>query len=118
VISLTKHEKYLILFLLFTALLGTGLLFYKKTLKPVSLDTPYSQEPLSQNEKEYSFPININTANTEELTILKGIGPTLASDIVAYRKKHGSFLSKEDLKKVGGIGPKKFDNIQYMIKVE
>ena len=37
--------------------------------------------------------INVNTADTETLTQLKGVGPVLAKKLVAYRKKNGRFTN-------------------------
>lgn len=50
--------------------------------------------------------VNINTATTEQLQTIKGIGPKTAAAIVDYRKKHGKFSSVSDLKSVRGIGEK------------
>ena len=49
-------------------------------------------------------PININTASTEQLQTLPGIGPGLANKIVAYREEHGPFEAVAELSKVSGIG--------------
>ncbi len=62
--------------------------------------------------------INLNTANFEELTRLKGIGPAYAQRIIDYREKHGPFERIEDLMKVKGIGPKTFNTNKDMITVE
>lgn len=51
-----------------------------------------------------TFPVNINTATSEELQALPGIGRTRAEAIVAYREEHGPFVYPEDLRKVSGIG--------------
>ncbi|MGM0501812.1 MAG: helix-hairpin-helix domain-containing protein [Bacillota bacterium] len=48
--------------------------------------------------------ININTATAEVLTTFPGIGALTAANIIAYRQLNGPFNSKEDLKKVSGIG--------------
>lgn len=49
--------------------------------------------------------ININTASAEEIAdVLKGIGPSKAKAIVAYREEHGAFKSVADLAQVKGIG--------------
>ena len=50
--------------------------------------------------------ININTAMISELQSVKGIGPKTAAAIVAYRDKHGTFNSVDDLEEVKGIGEK------------
>ena len=62
--------------------------------------------------------ININTASAEELAQLKGIGPSHAAKIVAYREKNGPFKMPEDLVQVSGIGQKTFEANQELIIVE
>ena len=62
--------------------------------------------------------ININTASAEELAQLKGIGPSHAAKIVAYREKNGPFKMPEDLVQVSGIGQKTFEANQEVIIVE
>jgi competence protein ComEA len=49
-------------------------------------------------------PININTAGVDELTQLKGVGPTYAAKIVQYREANGPFKTPEELMSVPGIG--------------
>ncbi|XP_060577591.1 endonuclease/exonuclease/phosphatase family domain-containing protein 1-like [Ruditapes philippinarum] len=48
--------------------------------------------------------INLNTSNVFQLMKVKGIGQTLAENIVTYRDKKGPFTSIDDLIKVKGIG--------------
>ena len=62
--------------------------------------------------------ININTASAEELAQLKGIGPSHAAKIVAYREKNGPFKMPEDLAQVSGIGQKTIEANQEFIIVE
>ena len=59
--------------------------------------------------------VNINTATVEELKTLKGDGEKKAEAIIEYRKKNGSFKTKEDLMKVRGIGKKLFESFQERI---
>ena len=59
--------------------------------------------------------VNINTATVEELKTLKGVGEKKAEAIIEYRKKNGSFQTKEDLMKVRGIGKKLFESFQERI---
>jgi competence ComEA-like helix-hairpin-helix protein len=54
-----------------------------------------------------SAPININSATAADLDRLDGIGPVLASRIIAYRSEHGRFASVDELDNVPGIGPKR-----------
>ena len=61
--------------------------------------------------------ININTASQNELEQLSGIGPSTAEAIVKDREAHGAFASPEDIMRVSGIGPKKFEKIKDEICV-
>ncbi len=61
--------------------------------------------------------ININYASKNVLETLPGIGSELASRIIQYREKHGGFENIDELKKVSGIGDKKFSEIKEMITV-
>ena len=61
--------------------------------------------------------ININIATQSELTDLPGIGSTLASRIVDYRRQHGDFQRIEDIRNVSGIGEKRYEAIEDKITV-
>ena len=61
--------------------------------------------------------ININTASAEELTQLKGVGPSHAAGIVAFREKNGPFKKPEDLMQVPRIGRKTFEKNKDLIVV-
>jgi len=53
----------------------------------------------------FAEPVDINTADAAALSSgLKGVGPTKAEAIVAYRNQNGPFRSLEDLANVKGIG--------------
>ena len=52
--------------------------------------------------------VNINTATSEQLELLPGVGPARARRIIEFRKAHGSFRKVEDLVQVSGIGEKAF----------
>ena len=67
--------------------------------------------------KTTSSLVNINTASAEELEQLPGIGPSTAQKIVSDRMANGSFKSPDDLKRVTGIGDKKFETISALICV-
>jgi competence protein ComEA len=67
---------------------------------------------------EDAAKININKASAEELTQLKGIGPSLAAKIIDYRDKNGPFKSPDDITKISGIGPKTYENNKDLIAVE
>ncbi len=59
--------------------------------------------------------ININTALSEELATIKGIGDKTAQAIVAYRNAHGPFAATEDVMNVKGVGEKKYEAIKDQI---
>lgn len=61
--------------------------------------------------------ININTATTEELDTLPGIGPALAQRIIDYREANGSFKSIEGIIGVSGIGEATLEKIRDLITV-
>lgn len=47
--------------------------------------------------------ININTADSDELCTLEGIGEAKAAAIIEYREKNGKFRSPEEIMQVSGI---------------
>jgi len=61
--------------------------------------------------------ININLASRSELMDLPGIGNVLAERIVEYRRLNGYFQAIEDIKRVSGIGDKRFETIRDRITV-
>jgi len=56
----------------------------------------------------YFIPINVNTAQADELVVLPGIGDKTARAIIQHRQKHGNFSKLDELKDVSGIGDYKF----------
>ena len=62
--------------------------------------------------------ININTADSETLQTLPGIGEKRAEDIIAYREAHGPFRIAEDLTRVKGIGESILAGLLEQITVE
>lgn len=62
-------------------------------------------------EKKEQPKISINSATQEELQILSGIGPSIASRIIEYRKNN-TFQTLEQIKEVKGIGDGLFNKIK------
>jgi competence ComEA-like helix-hairpin-helix protein len=54
-----------------------------------------------------SYQIDLNRADWVELTLIPGIGPRLAKEVVRYRKKHGPFRCLLEIQSVKGVGPAK-----------
>ncbi len=61
--------------------------------------------------------IDINLADAALLETLPGIGPAISQRIIEYREMNGPFETIEQLQKVNGIGPGKFEKIREQIAV-
>lgn len=62
--------------------------------------------------------ININTATSDDLVRLSGIGKAIAQRIIDYRETVAPFKTIEDIKNVKGIGDATFEKIKEMITIE
>lgn len=80
-------------------------------------DAGAKRQGAAAGSRQTSAPVDVNRAGVEELASIKGIGPQLASRIVAYRKEHGRFESIDDLLAVKGIGPKLLSRIRNRVTV-
>lgn len=79
------------------------------------------QNFLSQDaskEQNADEKININQADKAMLMTLSGIGETRAQAIIAYRQKHGSFSTIEELMQVEGIKEKIYEKLKDKITVQ
>jgi len=65
-------------------------------------------------ERGWLTHVNLNSASARELALLSGVGPVLASRIVADRISNGAFESVDDLQRVRGIGLGKITGIREM----
>lgn len=62
------------------------------------------------------FPLDINTATTEELTAIPGIGPKTAQSIVDYRTERERISTLDELLNIRGIGEATLIKLnQYLI---
>ncbi len=62
--------------------------------------------------------VELNSASQELLTYVSGIGPVLAERIIDYRNEYGDFNSREDLKKVKGLGAKAFQQAAGFLRIK
>ena len=62
--------------------------------------------------------VNVNTASVHLLTYISGLGPTLAKNIVEYRRENGAFTSRAQLKKVPRLGPSAFEQCAGFLRVD
>lgn len=77
-----------------------------------------NDETVTETASAVNFPIDINAATVEELAQIKGIGKTLAENIVKYRESCGYFRSADELTMVDGIGDKKLALIRDYIYID
>lgn len=94
-----------------------------KTSKPAgsfprALTSAGTQSDNASPEFLRKHPIDLNKATAEQLEALPGIGPKIASVIVAYRKEISGFKNVEQLDEVKGIGPKKMEKIRPLVVVK
>ena len=61
--------------------------------------------------------VEVNTASAQLLTYVSGLGPQLASNLLAYRNENGPFSSREELKKVPRLGPKAFEQAAGFLRI-
>jgi uncharacterized protein len=61
--------------------------------------------------------VNLNTASKHLLSYVSGLGPSLAQNIVNYRKENGAFKSRAELKKVPRLGDKAFEQCAGFLRV-
>lgn len=61
--------------------------------------------------------VELNTASAPLLERVSGLGPSLAKSIVEWRDANGCFKSREDLKKVAGLGAKAFEQCAGFLRI-
>lgn len=100
-------------------LLEDGMKIYVPSVNDVEeVEYVTSSSGVSENSDKGELKVNINTATSEELQKLPGVGESIANRIVTYRKENGKFSTIEDLKNVSGIGDAKFNNIKGYVFVK
>jgi uncharacterized protein len=61
--------------------------------------------------------VEVNSASPALLARVSGIGPRLASNIVAYRDEHGLLSSRRSLLNVPGMGPRSFEQAAGFLRI-
>lgn len=62
--------------------------------------------------------VNLNTASKWLLTYVSGLGPSLAQNIVRYRRENGPFRSRKELMKVPRLGAKAFEQSAGFLRIK
>lgn len=95
----------------------------RKNAPPTEQGTNNDPQPIASNpqlsgeEKQVlGLKIDINKAAMQDFESLPGIGNKLAKEIIRKRQELGGFKSIDDIRKVKGIGEKKFKKIKQLIE--
>ena len=91
----------------------------KKITRSASAGSYAVQAKMNYSEsKTNDFIIELNSADTAELKLLKGIGPVLSRRIVSYRKKIGGYYCVDQLSEVYGLSEEVIDINRNKIVVD
>ena len=77
----------------------------------------FSQISLATKKKPPDRPVNLNTATSEQLQQVPGIGPATAGKILQMRKAYGPFKSVDDLLAIRGLGAKRLDKMRKYLTI-
>lgn len=75
------------------------------------------EEVKTKSSETIYLMVNINTATSQMLQSLNGIGESYAEKIIEYRNSNGPFKTIDEIKNVKGIGDAKFNKIKKYIEV-
>jgi len=89
----------------------------RQLISLVLLGLIFSGSALAGKKKPPEKPVNINTANSEQLQQVPGIGPATADKILKMRKSYGPFKSVDDLLAIRGLGQKRLDKMRKYLTV-
>ncbi|MGN6264136.1 MAG: helix-hairpin-helix domain-containing protein, partial [Ginsengibacter sp.] len=62
--------------------------------------------------------VNLNTASKYLLSYVSGIGPSLAENIIRYRKEKGRFTNRQQLKEVSRLGEKAYEQCAGFLRIK
>jgi competence protein ComEA len=106
---------------IFSAIVFVAITFSSSVFAVESPSKPTPSTPVTAAAKSGAETpqeaININTADAQALTKLKGIGAKKAEAIVAWRKANGNFKTVDQLAEVKGIGSKTVDLNRKNIRI-
>lgn len=97
-------------------------------IDPKSIGVGQYQHDVDQSELKKSLDqtvescvnlvgVDVNTASQHLLTYVSGLGATLGKNIVDYRKEHGAFTSRTELKKVPRLGPVAYQQCAGFLRI-
>ena len=83
-----------------------------------AMDPPAVSAAGQSSQQSEQKPVDLNSANAEELQKVPGIGEALAQRIVAFRQEHGPFEKVDDLLNVRGIGATSLEKLRPHLTVK
>ncbi len=97
-------------------------------IDPKSIGVGQYQHDVDQSKLKHSLDqtvmscvnqvgVNLNTASLHLLTYVSGLGPALARNIIEYRREHGPFTSRAQLKKVKRLGDTAFQQCTGFLRI-
>ena len=97
-------------------------------IDPKSIGVGQYQHDVNQSKLKHSLDqtvmscvnqvgVNLNTASLHLLTYVSGLGPALARNIIDYRREHGPFTSRAQLKKVKRLGDTAFQQCAGFLRI-
>ena len=97
-------------------------------IDPKSIGVGQYQHDVDQSKLKHSLDqtvmscvnqvgVNLNTASRHLLTYVSGLGPALARNIIDYRREHGPFTSRAQLKKVKRLGDTAFQQCAGFLRI-
>lgn len=92
--------------------IGVGLYQYDVNQKKLSETLDEVVESVVNN-----VGVNLNTASYMLLKYVSGINASTAKKITDYRDENGKIMSRQDLKKVPGLGPKAYEQCAGFLKI-
>lgn len=107
-ISLTKEEQKVLIFLFAVALMGIGTSYATKVFAPV--------KSIARLDDDFG-KIDLNSADKNLLKSVPGIGDKLAQRIIEARDKRGGLSGLEQLKDIKGITINKFNRMKHYLTV-
>ncbi len=129
--ALTASEKKVLGFLSVLLLLGAATMGWEGAtggslsawaFHPTSSRVPFAPSLTVSKGRPGFFEaariLNVNQASAKDLRWVPGVGPETARRIVQYREAHGDFQTLGDLRKVFGLGPKKFQKMAPHLTLE
>ena len=97
-------------------------------IDPKSIGVGQYQHDVDQSKLKHSLDqtvmscvnqvgVNLNTASRHLLTYVSGLGPALAQNIIDYRREHGAFTSRAQLKKVKRLGDTAYQQCAGFLRI-